>query len=62
MSLTNWDEVLPAFDRAFEEMRKEYGQSKETALALLKKLGLLDLEDEEEAKPADKNDGPEPAL
>ena len=48
MSITNWDEVLPAFDRAFEEMRKVTLQSKETALKYLKESGFLDPDEEEE--------------
>ena len=50
MGLTNWDEVLPAFDRAFEEMRKIHLQSKETALNYLRELGLLDPEEEDDAE------------
>jgi|GEM_PF-2987018 len=49
MSLTNWDEVLPAFDRAIEEHRKKIGDSKEAALKYLEESGLLQLcEDQQE--------------
>jgi hypothetical protein len=64
MSITNWDEVLPAFDRAFEEMRKVTLQSKETALKYLKEAGFLDPDEEEEKAEgnADKSNGAESAL
>jgi hypothetical protein len=67
MSLTNWDEVLPAFDRAFEEINKKIGHSKEAALQFLKEAGILELiedqekEDQLEVKP-DGKIGPESTL
>jgi len=48
MSLTNWDEVLPAFDRAFEEINNRIGHSKEAALQFLKEAGILELIEEQE--------------
>jgi hypothetical protein len=67
MSLTDWDVVLPAFDRALEEMDRKYGNSKEGALRCLRDSGILALmeeweeEDRKEAE-ARKNNGTESTL
>ncbi|GGB08950.1 hypothetical protein [Puia dinghuensis] len=49
-TLTNWDEVLPAFDRALEEVNKRIRGSKEATLEFLKEAGLLDETDDVQEK------------
>lgn len=62
MSLTNWDEVLPAFDRAFEEINKRIGNSKEATLEFLKEAGILELLEEQEQEEAEKAEDAESNL
>jgi hypothetical protein len=61
MGLTNWDEVLPAFERAIEELNKKIRHSNEAALQFLKDAGILELEEAAE-KQNKETSGPESTL
>lgn len=64
-NLTDWDVVLPAFERALDKMDKIHLQSKETAIKYLKSIGGLDPDEPEDENPQSRpaqEDGPESTI